>query len=138
MWSKAEENIVSTAEKLIEEREELEHVRLREYEIDYLISDKEQKSGGRPVLADIRAITGIYSHYIPYDFVVTIYEPNCMDLTDAQMQILLLHELMHIGDDGSLKRHDIEDFYSILNQFGLGWQHNDDLRPLIGGEDDAC
>lgn len=135
MWWKAEEDIVSTAKKLIEEREELEHVSLGEYEIDYLMCDKELKSGGRPVLADIRAIRGINAFYIPYDYVVTIYEPNVMDLSDSQMQVLLLHELMHISEDGNLRSHDVQDFYTILRQFGLGWQYDADLKPTLGGED---
>lgn len=133
MWWKAADDLVTTAKKLIEEREELEHIRLREYEIDYLMCDKEQKNGGRPVLADIRAIKGINAFYIPYDYVLTIYEPNVMDLSDAQLQVLILHELMHISEDGNLRNHDVQDFYTILRQFGLGWQYDDDLKPILGG-----
>lgn len=138
MYYKAESDITNTVDALIEQREELETIRLHDYSIDILMCDKEKKSNGMPVLADIRAIRDMYRVYIPYHYVITIYEPNVMDLTEAQMQVLLLHELMHIGPAHTVLNHSVQDFYSILNQFGLLWAHDDTLKPIIGGDEDDC
>ena len=35
--------------------------------------------------------------------------------------IVLLHELLHIGPKGKLRRHDIEDFRVVLEKFGVNW-----------------
>ena len=48
--------------------------------------------------------------------------------TDEQLEILLLHELLHIGIqwDGneetySIIPHDVEDFRAIIERYGIGW-----------------
>lgn len=39
------------------------------------------------------------------------------------IKAITLHELMHIGEEGSLVKHDIEDFSILLRRFGINWVH---------------
>ena len=63
---------------------------------------------------------------MPCDFTITVFEPNCEGMTDEQLRILLLHELMHVGitidKDGAeayhIVPHDLEDFRAIVGRFG--------------------
>jgi len=133
MFWKADD-IEAIAEKLIEERTELDHIEVAGWQIDYLYSDWERKVNGNPILADIRKVTGIMKHYCDYDFIITVYEPNIMDFPEEKLPIVVFHELLHIGTDGKLIDHDIKDFRLILEEYGLNWQ-TDDL-PITGGDDD--
>lgn len=45
-------------------------------------------------------------------------------LTDEQVAMVIYHELLHIGSDGDskwIKPHDLNDFKSIIDRFGTGW-----------------
>ena len=105
--------------------------------IGFLSSTAAKRSDGRPVLGECERIKDKYRWAIPYDFTVTIFEPNVQDIPswdEAHLRVLLLHELMHAGvsidRDGnevySIVPHDVEDFRAILERHGLDWQ----LRPL--------
>ena len=117
------------AAKLIKEEPLLADIRQSEATIVYLSSDKEKKSKGRAVCGECEKIPDKYKWAIPCDFTITIYEPNVMGFTEEQMKILLLHELLHVGidykNDGteaySIKPHDIEDFRTIIDRYGLDW-----------------
>ena len=71
---------------------------------------------------------------IPCDFTITVFEPNCAGMTDEQIKILLLHELMHVGiefcQDGTenyyIKPHDLEDFKEIIDRYGTEWSKTDE------------
>jgi predicted metallopeptidase len=59
---------------------------------------------------------------------ITLFEPNIERLTDKQLEIVILHELMHVGieHDGNeeiyyIKQHDVEDFRTIIDRYGLDW-----------------
>ena len=49
---------------------------------------------------------------------------------DKQMEILIYHELLHVGveekDDGNviyfIVPHDLEEFTKVIDQYGEGWQ----------------
>lgn len=135
MYWKAED-IEQIADRLIEDREDLDHILVGDWSIDYLYSDWERKSNGVPVLADIRAVTGIMRHYCDYHYIITVYEPNVMGLSEEQLQLVVFHELLHISTDGKLRSHDVQDFRTILEEFGLNWLHDDELPSILGGEDD--
>ena len=94
--------------------------------IGYVSSDYEKKlAGGRLVFAECRKVSDLYQAFIPYDFLIVVYYPNAALLDEEQMQILMYHELLHIGIEASGKLyvvpHDIEDFYTVINQYGMGW-----------------
>ncbi len=42
-------------------------------------------------------------------------------MTQKQLNLLIYHELRHIDRDGTVRKHDIEDFKEIINNFGLEW-----------------
>lgn len=64
-----------------------------------------------------------------YDFIITVYEPNCFGMSEEQMETLLRHQLNHIGvtvnedntADYFLAPHDIQDFRCIIEEQGLDW-----------------
>jgi len=62
--------------------------------------------------------------FIPYDFIITFYWPNCETLSPEKLERLMYHELRHVGfADGKMfiVPHDIEDFRSIIDTWGFDW-----------------
>lgn len=124
------EKYAEMASQIIREEDLLIPVRHSEATIVYLSSDKEKKSKGRTIFGQCERIPDKYKWAIPADFTITIYEPNVIGFTDEQLRILLFHELLHIciesGNDGeekySVHPHDIEEFRTIIDRFGLDWQ----------------
>ena len=118
-----------TADKLIKERPDLEYLRNSGVRFTVLSSDQEKQKDRKLVLGECEKVPDKYKWKIPYDFLIYIYEPNCVDLSDKQREILLVHELRHIGIDLEGKEpryfvypHDVEEFWSIIDEFGLKWQ----------------
>ena len=77
--------------------------------------------------ADCRKVPTYWRTFVPYDFLITIYEPNCAGMDIDQLRILLMHELLHIGvrEDDPLKTfvrdHDLTDFRCIVDEYGRDW-----------------
>lgn len=110
------------AHDLIEEEEDLAHLRKPPITIIYLESTHKKKSGGRKVLGQCEKVQEKNKWGIPADFTITIFQPNVEDLTVDQLKILLFHELLHIGRDfESVEPHDLQDFSYIVNRFGADW-----------------
>ena len=62
---------------------------------------------------------------------ITIYEPNICYFTDEQLEILIWHELKHIGikpdsveEEYFVIPHDYEEFREIVDAHGLDWAMN--------------
>ena len=102
---------------------------------------RKKKKDGKIVAADCRKVTSAYTAYLPFDFVVTFYEPNMSYMTDNQRKVLMLHELKHIGVGPKglrIEPHDIEDFDSILTRYGLRWNgFGNDVTDILAGGDSA-
>lgn len=116
------------ADVVISERDDLAWLRSADVRIDYVTSTKEKKSGERFVHAECKKINEFQQVYCPYDFVIVIYLPNVAHMTLDQKKILLWHELLHIdyketdiGITYVCRHHDIEDFKTIINQYGMDW-----------------
>ena len=80
---------------------------------------------------------GTWTAFLPFDFIITFYEPNIYYMTENQKKILMLHELKHIdvGERGlTIRPHDIEDFKSIIKTYGLEWNDMDQDLPDILNE----
>ena len=114
------------AERVIDAVPTLRWIKKSDVKIAFLRSFKEKLHGGHPVLGECRKVMDVYRPFCPYDFIVTIFETNTAGLTKNQLQILLWHELLHIGfneKDGELiykvETHDVEDFREIVDQFGI-------------------
>lgn len=114
--------------EVISEHKDLEWLIVRNVRIDYIVSGKEKKRHGADVFGECKKIEEIYQLYTPFDFLVIIYAPNIIELSDEQKKILLYHELLHIGieeKDGKLifriNPHDVEDFRKVIDQYGIDW-----------------
>jgi len=103
--------------------------------IGYLRSYEAKKSKGKTINAECRIIKGVYTAYLPFDFVITFFQPSVECMTDNQIKILMLHELRHVGVDKAgftLVPHDIEDFTDILTRYGLRWDElNQDVPDIL-------
>lgn len=109
-------------EKVISEKEDVEH--LVDCRIKYLMSDKKKMSNRKVVYADCEKVKDKFKALIGVDFIITFYEPNIDGLSQEQMEILMWHELKHIGfenDKCFIIPHDIEDFANIIEQYGIDW-----------------
>lgn len=113
---------------LIMEREDLQY--LEGVRIAFLASDQEKKSGGRTIFGECRKVSPLYAWCCPYDFMITIYEPNLAEyhFDDDMVRILIWHELLHCGVDETEKGpkykimpHDVEEFDRIIGEEGLHW-----------------
>lgn len=114
--------------ELIQEDEALEYIRNSQVTIMFLESDREKKGKGKVIFGECEKVPDKWKWAVPCDFTITIFEPNVERLTEEQMRILLLHELLHVGIeiDGNEEKyytvsHDIEDFRIILERYGMEW-----------------
>ncbi len=129
------------AEKVITARPELSIIRDYDIKVAYVRSYEAKRDKGKVVNADCRKVNGTYTAYLPYDFIITFYEPNMYYMTENQQKVLMLHELKHIGigERGlKIENHDIEDFADILTAYGLVWNGiNKDIEDILAGGDDG-
>lgn len=117
------------AEKLMKSEPELAYIAESGARIVFLSSDLERKGGTKTVFGCCEKVADKYKWGIPYDFTITIYEPNVELFSEEQLRILLFHELLHVGaaenkDGGysfSCRPHDLEDFKLIIDKFGTDW-----------------
>lgn len=116
------------AAAVIEAVEELHFIKELEIKIGYVKSYEAKTNKGRTIMADCRLVKPIYQCFIPYDFIITVYEPNVIELTPNQMKALMWHELRHVGINEmtlaltyKVVPHEVEDFYSIIERLGMRW-----------------
>lgn len=133
------EDLRDLAEEVIAKRPELGIIHDFNIRIAYLRSYEAKQAKGRRVNADCQKVSGAYTAFLPYDFIITFYEPNMNYMNENQIKILMLHELKHIGigERGlRIENHDIEDFADILAHYGLDWDDLDKEVPdiLDGGD----
>lgn len=123
------EEYAAIGAELIEAEDALARVRDSEVTIIYLGSDKAKTSRGRTVFGECERVADKNRWAIHADFLIVVYEPNCADMDEDQMRVLLLHELLHVGvdhdkDGNEVYRvvpHDLEDFRLIVDRYGTGW-----------------
>ncbi len=83
-----------------------------------------KKSNNKKIYGQCEKVADKYKWVIPCEFTITIFEPNCEGFTKEQMEILIFHELLHIGIDGTryyVRPHDLEDFKLIVDLYGTDW-----------------
>lgn len=82
--------------------------------------------------ADIQMVKSPYTFITNYKFIMTVYEPKVIAMNDAQRNLLIMHELMHINDDfDGLVKHDLEDFSSLVATYGISWDTDPNVKnPL--------
>lgn len=86
--------------------------------------------------ADVRKVQSPYTFMTSMKFIITVYEPCIVQMNEAQLHLLMLHELMHIDDDfEKLKKHDLEDFKVIISKYGATWDIDPNLPDILDEED---
>jgi len=134
------EDLRELGEKIIGAIPELHVIRNFNIKVDYIRSYEPKRDKGKTIFADCRKVKSAYTAYLPFDFIVTFYEPNTYHMTENQKKILMLHELRHIGigERGlRIEDHDIEDFRDILTRYGFDWNgFNQDVPDILlaGGD----
>ena len=117
------------AQELINTAPELAYIKNSQVRIIYLVSNQAKKSGPKIVHGECEKIPAKYRWAIPADFSITLFAPNNEHMNDRQLEILLFHELLHVGiepaDNGeesySIVPHDLEDFKVVIDKFGTDW-----------------
>lgn len=130
-------DIEAIAQEVIAAHNDLAIIPALNVRVGYVRSFERKQSKGRIIFGDCRKVTTVYGAYVPYDFIVTLYELNTNVLNDEQIKILLWHELKHIklGDRGlTLAPHDVEEFDEIILQHGVHWEGYDTTTDDTEGE----
>lgn len=125
------------AEQIINKFPEFSFINEYEIKIGYVLS-QEKPPSSKIKYADCEKVKLKHQAWLPYDFIITFYEPNTELLSENQKIILMLHELKHIGigERGlKLEEHDSEDFKDILKQYGIDWNMYGEEVPDILNED---
>jgi len=67
------------------------------------------------------------------DWIIEFYSAATADKGERWLAILMFHELRHIGFDGKLVKHDLEDFIQVLQLAGILWYTTEekDLPDII-------
>lgn len=87
--------------------------------------------------AEVRKVQPPYTFMTSMKFIMTVYEPCVMQMTEAQIHLLILHELMHIDEDFvKLRKHDLEDFKSIISIYGANWDIDNSLPDILEETDE--
>lgn len=115
------------AQEVIEEQPTLHWLR-NGVRVCFLSSSKDKTNNTRTVLGECIRVEEIQQVFCPYDFLIVIYEPNCIGLDREQRKILLYHEMLHIGFDNTkngvkykIVPHDVEEFEEIIRKYGVDW-----------------
>lgn len=118
------EEYTELAMDVIQKHEDLHWILEDGVQVCCLASDKSKKKQNKVVAADCRKVAEIYKDFCPYDYLITVYEPNIARKSEKQMEILMYHELLHIDHDGKLRAHDIDDFKKIIDEYGTDWANS--------------
>lgn len=125
MYKKSEE-LRQLADKVMDKYEDVSHLKELGCNILFLACDKEKSSkASKRVYADTEKVKDKYKSVMIYDFIITFYTSLTDELDDKQMEILMWHELKHVGfdDEGNCKviPHDVEDFMDVVKRYGPDW-----------------
>lgn len=85
--------------------------------IEFVFRDKISKSK----YADIRKVVFPTNLYTNKKYIISVYR-SFNELDEKRKYIVLLHELLHIGEKDKMIKHDVEDFSVILEKYGIKWQ----------------
>ena len=131
------EQYAAIGARLIETEPILETIKESQATIVYLSSQHKKIESGKAVHAQCEKIQDKYKWGLPADFTITVFEPNCIGMTQEQLEILIFHELLHVKidyKDGeeqySINPHDLEDFRYIIDRFGSHWDEVKDPHEM--------
>ena len=123
------EKYAEMAQTLIEQDDSLVNIRNSKAKIAYLSSDLAKTDKGRIVYGQCEKVADKYKWGIDADFMITLFDPNLEGKSDAIIERVLFHELLHVGvefapDGGerySVTPHDLEDFKECIDRWGTSW-----------------
>lgn len=82
--------------------------------------------------ADVRVVRPPYSFITEHKFIITFYEQLMSELNEAQKNLVVYHELLHISPEfEKLVQHNVQDFAVIVAQFGPTWVNNPELKNIL-------
>jgi len=123
---------MNIAKRLIRTKEKFEDIAASDVKIAYLSSQMERKKDKGLVYGECTKVDKRYKWCCHYDFFITIYEPNIAGFTEKQLEILIEHELEHVGIDWSgnevkyyIVPHTVQDFRDIIDEYGIDWSDKD-------------
>ena len=120
------------AQKLINKYSEY----FENFEIDKILFLKETSKSPKKY-AEVKKVAAPYTFMTSMKFIMTVYEPCIVSMSDAQIHLLIMHELMHIDDDFvKLKKHDLEDFKVLISKYGKNWDIDPSLEDILDEEDE--
>jgi predicted metallopeptidase len=70
-------------------------------------------------------------HGLEIEWIIVFFDCHAEGKSDEWLQILMFHELLHIGPRGGLVEHDIEDFKIVLGLAGVNWTDDRNLPDII-------
>ena len=125
------EEYAKIGQRLIDNDEYLTSVKNGSATIVYLSSDYAKKSHGKPVYGECEKVASKWKWSVPADFTITVYEPNVAEMDEGKLQVVIYHELLHVGisydKDGnevhSIVPHDINEFTAVAERFGIDWDY---------------
>ena len=131
-----EEDLERLGQKCIMKYPELNILGDSECRIAYQYCDKAKRSNNKEVYADTMLINDKLKQFINIDFLITFYMGNTEALDTDRMEILMYHELSHVGYDPGKEGaerykiipHDVEDFRKVIDKWGLDWLYGDKRR----------
>ena len=126
------------AKKLVEKFPELIHVQPKGILfLDNTQGKKEHR--GKKVLAQISMFPEKWNQIIyqltgrAYLYMIEFFKENLQEASREQIIAVVYHELKHIGKDGELVAHDIEDWDVMYHKLGHDWTaKNRDIPDLLG------
>ena len=127
------------AQTLVKKYEELKHIAVDSI---LFVEDTEsvKKAKGQIIFAQISTIPEKWSDIVyqtsgqPFDYLLEIFKINTAMMSREQIVALIYHELRHIGTDGSIKGHDIEDWTNMVEKLGLDWANTKGSIPDLLAE----
>jgi hypothetical protein len=91
-------------------------------EIAFVVDEESKpRSKGKPMYSRTQRLSALNEFLAGgYTHVVCFFTQNTEHLSNRQLTLLLYHELLHIGEEGKLQGHDVEEFGEVIDTFGRG------------------
>ncbi|PHV69223.1 hypothetical protein CS063_16915 [Sporanaerobium hydrogeniformans] len=127
------------ARELIYKFKELQHI--AEYKILF-IEDRKWEPGAAAYnwKARIKKTNLEFEAGTGYDYILETRKYYTEKISKEQLVLMIYHELRHIGKDGEIIHHDIEDWSDIVATFGTHWHvKGQEILSILDeefGEDD--
>ncbi len=109
------------AEKLIEKFCEIRHINPHRILFIEDIDWEEKSTTGRTWMARTKIANKEFTDMTGYDYIIEFREFYTEQMKKEQIVALVYHELRHIGADGKLVKHDIEDWENMVATLGVDW-----------------